>query len=429
MQLHTLVQAALATLIIAVSARSAVVQSGDAALALAADEPALDTVFASGTRPVDTEGNEVHAHGGCIIQVNGTYYWYGESLKLPPNWISAGVSLYSSPDLATWTNHGLALDGTAQIDDMPFSAPFRIERPKVLYNERYKYFVLLFHLDTPHFQFPAVGVAVSPSPLGPFQYRHVIKPDGRNSYDMTVYKPPGSEVAYLVRSVENHFLGITPLTADYLNTTGEICSVAPRQEAPSVWQAGSYYFIFSSHLTGWDPNAPMLFRARSMCADAWEEMPVPAEGPGADTTYNGQAAYVLPYTFDDGSVLNVWMGDRWNPKGPGSVANATNLWLPLLPRPNGQGFYIKWAPRWTIRQYRWAAVDPGPSAAADSAVAGATLLAGSGVAAGMGRSAKVPPALQGQALADDMEKWAALEAASGSSGLQHAADSAVMQAS
>ena len=28
---------------------------------------------------LDTEGNRIHAHGGSIIEVDGTFYWYGEN--------------------------------------------------------------------------------------------------------------------------------------------------------------------------------------------------------------------------------------------------------------------------------------------------------------------------------------------------------------
>lgn len=42
---------------------------------------------------------------------------------------------------------------------------------------------------------------------------------------MTVFQPAGSRDAYLVRSVENRFLGVSKLSDDYLGTTG-LCSTA-----------------------------------------------------------------------------------------------------------------------------------------------------------------------------------------------------------
>ena len=50
---------------------------------------------------------------------------------------------------------------------------------------------------------------------------------------------------------------------------------------------------------------------------------------------------MFPIAFPDDKVLYVYMGDRWNPYGPGSVANATYLWLPLQPRQEDDGFFIE----------------------------------------------------------------------------------------
>jgi beta-galactosidase len=71
----------------------------------------------------------VHAHGGGIIKVNKTFYWYGTSQKKEPGWISDGIKLYSSKDLFGWTSLGVIL-AACQIQGMPFPPPYRIERPK-----------------------------------------------------------------------------------------------------------------------------------------------------------------------------------------------------------------------------------------------------------------------------------------------------------
>lgn len=61
-----------------------------------------------GGRWRDTEGNLVNAHAGSIVFEKGLFWWFGES-KPEGQVEGGGISVYSSPNLATWTNHGLAL--------------------------------------------------------------------------------------------------------------------------------------------------------------------------------------------------------------------------------------------------------------------------------------------------------------------------------
>ena len=50
------------------------------------------------------------------------------------------------------------------------TGPFIVERPKVLYNEMTKLYVMWFHLDTPGYGLRQAGVATSPNATGPFQF-------------------------------------------------------------------------------------------------------------------------------------------------------------------------------------------------------------------------------------------------------------------
>jgi hypothetical protein len=94
----------------------------------------------------DTDGNHINAHGGGILFHKGVYYWFGES-RLPrgeKERTKYGVSCYSSKDLVTWKNEGLALrviNDTASL----LQPGCVIERPKVLYNRKSGRFVMWFH--------------------------------------------------------------------------------------------------------------------------------------------------------------------------------------------------------------------------------------------------------------------------------------------
>lgn len=61
-----------------------------------------------GARWRATDGSLVNAHAGSVLFDNGTFWWFGE-YKTQEHPEGGGVAVYSSPDLATWTSHGLAL--------------------------------------------------------------------------------------------------------------------------------------------------------------------------------------------------------------------------------------------------------------------------------------------------------------------------------
>ena len=108
---------------------------------------------------------------------------------------------------------------------------------------------------------------------------------------------------------------------------------AVQAEAPAVFMPGKdSIFIIGSHLTGWDANPALLLHAQapSLCeAQHWEQS-APGRGPGSQTTFQSQAAAVFPYEYEDGTVLFVYMGDRWNAYGPGSVLAPAPFPLPLI---------------------------------------------------------------------------------------------------
>jgi hypothetical protein len=63
-----------------------------------------------GARWRDTDGELVNAHAGVVLFDEGTEkYWLFGEYKIEGATEGAGVSVYSSDDLATWESHGLAL--------------------------------------------------------------------------------------------------------------------------------------------------------------------------------------------------------------------------------------------------------------------------------------------------------------------------------
>jgi hypothetical protein len=187
---------------------------------------------------------------------------------------------------------------------------------------------MYFHLDTTAFRMSMVGVCTCDTVAGEYKYVSGWQPDGQGSYDMGLFQDLDG-TAYLVRSVWNKFTGFSQLTDDYLNTTADgIVSKGPHCEGQAVWRDGDTYYLLGSHLTGWSANPAILATATGPIKGAtWKVLGNPS---GDGTTFNSQPTFVLPYTHPSGKRLPIYMGDRWNFQGPGSVGNASYVWLPLV---------------------------------------------------------------------------------------------------
>ena len=105
------------------------------------------TAFHPGKIWEDTDGVHINAHGGGILYHNGTYYWYGEHKSEHSSSALVGVRVYSSTDLYNWKNEGVALPVMPSGSGHKIEKGCVIERPKVIYNEKTKKFVMWFHLE------------------------------------------------------------------------------------------------------------------------------------------------------------------------------------------------------------------------------------------------------------------------------------------
>lgn len=263
----------------------------------------------------DVDGNDIQAHGGCIIEHEGMFYWYGENKgqdNCPGrNRVDViGVSCYSSADLVNWKYEGLVLESNRENVESPLHTSKVLERPKVLYNEKTNKFVMWFHADSPDYVYAATGVAVSDSPTGPFDFRCVMQPNRQDSRDMTLFKDVDG-TAYLIHSKDwNKTLNIARLTDDYTNVDGLYVSVMVDQEreAPAVCYRNGMYFMVTSGCTGWNYNSALFARCPELLGK-WKLIDNPCEGEGYRETFKGQSTYI--FTVNDKDYL---MLDHWIPK-------------------------------------------------------------------------------------------------------------------
>ena len=153
------------------------------------------TAITPGVEWLDTNNEKINAHGGGILYHEGIYYWYGECKSDSTYWNpnvpgwecyrteAGGVNCYSSKDLLNWKYEGLVLQPEISDTQSDLHPSKVLERPKVIYNDKTKKFVMWLHVDSDDYNKAAAGVAVSDSPTGVFTYLGSMHPNGQISRD------------------------------------------------------------------------------------------------------------------------------------------------------------------------------------------------------------------------------------------------------
>ncbi|OBA07778.1 beta-xylosidase [Paenibacillus polymyxa] len=280
---------------------------------------AASTNVVNGIQFKDTNGNVVHAHGGGMIKVDGYYYWFGENRN--PNGTFKAVSAYRSTDLKNWEFRKNVLTSSSATE-LNVS---NIERPKVIYNEKTRKYVLWMHKENGiNYNEARVAVASSDTVDGDYTYQGSFRPLDYDSRDMTVYNDNGT--AYLISATRvNADLNIYRLTPDFLQVESLVATLWPGQyrEAPAMFKKGDVYFLITSGATGWNPNQAKYATASSI-EGTWSN----TMNFGDSTTYGSQSAYVIPVEGTQATSY-LYLGDRWAGAWSGPVQDSTYVWLPL----------------------------------------------------------------------------------------------------
>ncbi|MCF0058642.1 glycoside hydrolase family 43 protein [Dyadobacter sp. CY356] len=283
----------------------------------------------------DTDGHFINAHGGGILYHQGTYYWYGEIKKQKILLAgqkqdsyrvkASGISCYSSKDLKSWKFEKTALTTTSSDDLSDLDTGRVIERPKVIYNQKTRKFVMWMHMDNKDFSLSSAGVAVSNNPEGPFQYLGSIKPNGLDTGDVTLFRDDDGSGYLISASSDNSTVFISRLSDDYLAVTGQYLRISDgrQRSAPVLFKYGKKYYLITSNVLRWNPGTSS-YAVSDTLLGAWKEMGNPCIGPFSETTFSSQGTFVLPIDPKNGKFL--FMADRWNQTDPES---SRYLWLPM----------------------------------------------------------------------------------------------------
>ena len=278
---------------------------------------AAAVTISNGTAWTDTTGGSIQAHGGGILKVGTTYYWYGED-KIHNSALFKHICCYSSTDLKNWTWKSYVLNTTSAAE----LNSCKIERPKVIYNSTTKKYVMWMHYENASdYTLSRVAVATASSPAGPFTYLGSFQPNG-GSHDMTVFQDTDGSAYLITTSNSNTNTRLFKLSSDYTAIASEMNMIYSGQnrEAPALVKKGSYYYILTSGCSGWYTNQQMYSYATSLNG------PWSAPAPIGNTSgFNSQTTFILPIQGTATSYM--YMGDRWNSSALGS---SRYVWLPLI---------------------------------------------------------------------------------------------------
>lgn len=294
---------------------------------------------------LDDAGEVINAHGGAVLFQDGKYYWFGEKRGRSA---SEGVNVYSSTDLYHWKFEALALAQERADILSDITRGCVMERPKVLYNEKTKKFVLWFHLELKGKGYSAAraAVAVSDKITGPYKFINSFRPNGNMSRDMTLYQDDDGAAYLIYSSRENYDLRIAKLTDDFLSvTTADTMLFSKHREAPAVFKQSNVYYLITSGCTGWKSNKASLHTATNIFGPWIESNENPMSGPDADITFDGQSTFILPLA--DKKNQFIFIADKWNPS---NLKDSRYIWLPINLK--NEMPVAEWKNEWSIKELK-----------------------------------------------------------------------------
>ena len=358
--------------------------------------------FNPGAVWTDTEGTPIQAHGGQVQQLEipdpetgkpvTKWVWVGEDKT---NGYRGGVCAYTSDDLYNWQFEGIIMRNVpsrkaleketyfkslyagytdAELDNVALALDAEravIERPKLIYNEKNKQYVLWFHADGPtatsnsNYAAACAGVAVSDTPFGPYRfigrYRlNTCPPDQEDKHpqskgmarDMNLFKDTDGTAYIIYSSEENLTLYISKLNEDYtyLETEPEkavygkdFIRLFPgaQREAPALFLKDGRYYLMTSGCTGWAPNQARYYVSDSVMGE-WVSYGDPCIGDDNHTTFDSQSTCIF---MDTNTGTWIYMGDRWFSE---KLNDSRYIWLPIVFKENGQ-MEISFVSEWSLK--------------------------------------------------------------------------------
>lgn len=334
---------------------------------------------------LDTNGKRIQAHGGSVMYIDGTYYWYGENKEKTDgkngiwHW---GVRCYTSDDLYNWEDKGLIIP--PELNDIKSSLhpTSCMDRPHIIYNKKTKKYVCWLKIMNSDNE-QTVTILIADNILGPYEkIRENFHPLGMNAGDFDLAVGDDGKAYYYFEKVHTETI-CADLTEDYTDVTGNFTSHFPHPNPPFVREATAHFirngkhYLITSGTSGYYPNPSEV-----AISDDWHGpynvLGNPHPNDTTQTSYHSQISSVLK--VEGKKDLYIACADRWLPQamdkeyeayrdmfisfftgsefdmsrmGEPVIENtsiADYVWLPL--RFDGEMVYIDWLDEWRIEDYK-----------------------------------------------------------------------------
>lgn len=298
-----------------------------------------------GTLWKDKQNKQINAHGGSIVFQNGMYYWFGEDRT---GMVSNGVACYKSSNLYNWVRVGLALklDGAPKEDLNDIATGRTLERPKVVFNNKTKKWVMWSHWEKGNeYSAARVCVATSDKVEGPYKLYKTFRPNNHDSRDQSLFVDFDGKTYHFCSTDMNTNINVALLSDDYLEPTTTETKILNglRNEAPAIFRVGDIYFGLFSGCTGWAPNEGRTAYTTNILGE-WTMCGNFTVDPGKQTTYRSQSAYILKVEGKENAF--VYVGDRWNSNNVGA---SEYIFLPISMR---SGYpTVRWYDGWDLNVF------------------------------------------------------------------------------
>jgi hypothetical protein len=304
----------------------------------------------------DSDGNHIQAHGGGIIKLGKTYYWYGEERRKGLDSNYRFVSCYASKDLVNWKFQGDAIK-LSRPDSVLENRGWVLERPKVFYNKKTKKYVMYMHIDgkvkgenSGGYGYARVGVAVSDKAKGPFNLIKTFRPLGKESRDIGQFIDDDRSAYLIFESRPSKGFYIARLSDDYLNVEREVCFIQSPLEGGAIVHYQGLYYVIGSALTGWRPN-PNKYSTATTLKGPWSEFKDIA--PVETNTYGSQSTMLIKVEGTKSTTV-IFLGDKWKPS---MQWDSRYLWMPA--QIGGGKFWLPEPRPWSlnVKTGEWKFVD------------------------------------------------------------------------